>query len=179
MSIAGVQEQLRAVDRLDELTGSRKVLDRPLVVLHHVDLEGDSGRPGSAELGGRESGAEEQRSLGTWSRLGQLLCCHDSEREPGIDELVRQAGRREPAALLNRPEANLLRVADALVEVGEGLAVVEVGRVNDVAGGSQFVREREEALSLALGMMEEQDLGHGALRTTLEDPETPPGQAFR
>src|SRR5206468_6723745 len=55
VSIAGVQEQLCAVDRLDKLARGWKILHGPLVALHHVDLEGDSRRPGTAELRGRES----------------------------------------------------------------------------------------------------------------------------
>ena len=115
VSIAGVQEQLCAVDRLDKFARGWKILHGPLVVLHHVDLEGDSRRPGGAELRGWESSAEQQRSLGTMTRLGQHLRGQRSEREPGIDEIVRQAIGGESTALLNRPEANLLRVADALV----------------------------------------------------------------
>jgi hypothetical protein len=36
----------------------------------------------------------------------------------------------------------------------------QVGRVNDVPGGSQVVRESEEAWRLALCMVKEKDLGH-------------------
>ena len=117
------------------------------------------GTPGGQEppeLGGRESSVKQQCSLGAWARLGQHLRGHYPEREPGIDELARQAIRGESTALCNRPEANLPRVADALVEVGEGLAVVEVGGVNNVSGSSQLVGELEESSSLALRVMEQQ-----------------------
>ena len=89
MSIAGVEEQLRVLGRLDELARGGEVLHRPLVGLHHVDLERNSRRPRIAELGGRESGAEQQGSFCTGTRLGKLLCGHRAEREPGIDKLVR------------------------------------------------------------------------------------------
>src|SRR5258708_22461 len=156
MAIAGVQEQLCSVDRLDKLTRGRQIFQRPLVVFHHVDLERDSRRPGAAELGGWERSAEEQRSLRTWPCLGQLLRRHHSEREPGIDKVARQAFGRTATALRNRLEADLLRVADALVEVGEGVAVVEVGRVDNVSGGAQLVGECKETLRLPLCVMEQQ-----------------------
>ena len=44
--------------------------------------------------------------------------------------------------------------------------------MNDVAGRSERVREREEAPSLALRVMEEHDLGHDAVPITLGDLET-------
>src|SRR5947208_14708923 len=44
VSIAGVQEQLRALDRLNKLPRGGEVLQRPLGALHRVDLEGDAGR---------------------------------------------------------------------------------------------------------------------------------------
>jgi len=37
------------------------------------------------------------------------------------------------------------------------------GRVDDVTGGAELVCEREESRGLALGVMEEQDLGHTQL----------------
>src|SRR5206468_8748728 len=96
----------------------------------------------------------------------KLLRRHRAERETGIDEPVRQLGGCAKTALLNRPEANLLRVADALVQVGEGLAVVEIRGMNDVSGSSQLVGECEESAGLALCMVEQQQLGHDALPIT-------------
>jgi hypothetical protein len=46
------------------------------------------------------------------------------------------------------PEADLLRVANAFVEVLEGLAVVEIRGMNRVASLAEFVSEPEEALRL-------------------------------
>lgn len=74
---------------------------------------------------------------------------------------------------MDRPEANLLRVADAVVEVGEGLAVVEIGGVNDVSGSSQLLGEREESFSPAPCVMEQQYLGHDSLCHARGDLETP------
>jgi hypothetical protein len=45
--------------------------------------------------------------------------------------------------------------------------------VNNVSGSSQLVGEREESLSLALRVMEQQYLGHDALPITLGDLEAP------
>ena len=45
MPIAGIQEQLRALDGLNELSRGGEVFHRPLVGLHHVDLERHSRRP--------------------------------------------------------------------------------------------------------------------------------------
>ena len=134
-----------------------------------------SGTPGghvppNSEAG--KSSGEQQGALGARARLGQHLRGHHSEREPGVDELARQPIGGASTALDDRPEANLPCVADALVQVGEGLAVVEVGGVNDVSGSSQRVGELEESSSLALCVMEEQYLGHDACPTTLGDLET-------
>ena len=172
VTVTGVQEQLRALGRLDELARGGKVLGSPFVVLHHVDLERDARRPRASELGGRKSSGKQQGALGAQALLGQHLRGHHSEREPRIDELARQPIRGASTALHDRAEANLPRVADALVEVGEGLAVVEVGGVDDVSGSSQPVGEREESSSLALCVMEEQYLGHDPRPTTRGGLET-------
>src|SRR5439155_23428575 len=140
--------------------------------LHHVDLERDSRRPRAPELGGRESSVKQQGTLGARARLGQHLSGHRSERESAIDELVRQAVGGESTALPYRREADLLREADTLIEVGEGLAVVEVRRMNDVSGSSQLVGEREEPAGLTLCVVEQQYLGHDAPPTRRGTSET-------
>src|SRR5207247_10539370 len=71
--IAGIQEQLRALDRL-ELAGGGEVFQRPLVGLHHVDLKGDALWPLVPEFRRWESGAEQQGSFGARTRPGQALC---------------------------------------------------------------------------------------------------------
>src|SRR6266536_4932746 len=162
MSIAGVQEQLRALDCLDELARGGEVLHRPLVGLHHVDLERNSRRPRVAELGGRESGAEQQGSFRAGTRLGQHLRSRHPEREAGIDELVRQALSGEPTPLADRVEADLLGVANALVERSERLALVEIRGVNRVPGCAELVGERKESGCLSLCVVKEQYLGHRA-----------------
>ena len=161
VSIAGIQEQLRALDCLHDLAGGGEVFVDPLVVLHHVDLERDALRPRAAELLGREGGAEQQGSLRARPRLGQHLRGHHPEREPGIDQAVGQGLSGKATALEDRVEAGFLGVANALVEVGEGLALVQIWSVHDVSGGAEPIGEGEDPRRQALGVMKEQNLGHG------------------
>jgi hypothetical protein len=65
------------------------------------------------------------------------------EREPGIDDFVRQAVSGESTALDDCLEADLFGVANAVSEFGEGLAVVEIWGVNDVSGSAEFIGEGE------------------------------------
>ena len=62
MLIARIQEQLRIVGRLDERTCGGEVFERPLVPLHHVDLDRHPLRPGIAELEDREGRVKQERS---------------------------------------------------------------------------------------------------------------------
>ena len=159
--IARIQEYLRALDCLVELAGGLEVFpDNPLVVLHHVDLQREALRPGVAELRGWESSGKEQGSFGARTSLGQHLRRHHPERESAVDELVRQALSGESTALEDRVEADLLRVADALVERSERLAVIEIRSMDGVSGSAEFVRERKESGCLSLRMVKKQDLGH-------------------
>ena len=59
--IAGVQEQLRALDRLGELAGGVEIAlsEDQLVGVHHVDLEPDAMGPRAAELGERDGGLDQ------------------------------------------------------------------------------------------------------------------------
>ena len=125
-----------------------------------MDLERNALRPPVPELRGGESGAEEQGAASATPCLGEQLRRHHAEREPCVDELVRELLGGEPPTLHDRVETDLLRVADALVEVVERLAVVQVRRVDGVPDGSQVLGEAENALRDALRMVEEQDLGH-------------------
>jgi hypothetical protein len=144
--IAGIQEQLGALHCLVELPGRVEVsLESPLVGFHQVDVERDALRPGATELRGRDAAVEQQRSLGTRPRLGQHLRRPRPEREPGIDDLARQAFGREPTALPDGVEADLAGVADTVVDVGEGVPVVEIRGVDDMSGSAELVREGENA----------------------------------
>src|SRR4030095_8291364 len=69
VSIAGIEEELRALDRLDELAGDIDIA--PVVGFHGVDLEGNAARPLAAELGERYGAVQEQGSLRAGAGLGQ------------------------------------------------------------------------------------------------------------
>ena len=129
-----------------------------------MNLKRDSLRPGASELRGREGSGEQQRSLRAGARLRQHLSRHRPEREPGVDELVRQAVGGEATALADRPEANLRRVPDTLVEVDERLTVVEIRGMNDVPGSAELVGESEEPRRLPLRVVEKKYLSHVAAR---------------
>ena len=60
----------------------------------------------------------------------------------------------------DRVEADLLGVANAVGEFGEGLAVVEIRRVHDLSGSAESIGEGEAPTGQALRVMEEQNLSH-------------------
>ena len=126
-----------------------------------MDLERGTLAPGAAEFGERNRGVKQQRAAGARPRVGQHLRRHPAEREPGIDKLRRQALGRGAATLQDRVEADLSGVVNALVDRVEGLAVVEIRRVNDVPSSPELVGERDNPGSQALRVVEEQHLGHG------------------
>jgi hypothetical protein len=66
----------------------------------------------------------------------------------------------ESTALDDRVEADLLGVANAVGELAEGLAVVEIRGVNDVSPSAEFIGEGEAPGRQSLCMMEEQKLSH-------------------
>jgi hypothetical protein len=70
-------------------------------------------------------------------------------------------------------EADLARVRHALVEGGEGAAVVEVGNVHDMSGSTKFVGERVHAGCATLRVVEEQHLRHLTLPSAVAAA-TPP-----
>ena len=63
-------------------------------------------------------------------------------------------------------EANPLGVGDPLLEVGERLAVIQIGRVDRMTGFSKQLSELEEPRGLSLRMMEKQNPCH---RLTVAD----------
>jgi hypothetical protein len=103
---------------------------------------------------------KQQGSLRTGPCLGQHLRRQNPEREPGIDDFVRQAVSGESGALDDRVEADLLGVANAVGEFGEDLAVVEIRRVHDVSGSAESIGEGEAPTRQALRVMKEQNLSH-------------------
>ena len=85
--------------------------------------------------------------------LSQRLGRHDTEGEARIHDVSRQIVGGSHASPEDLPEADLLCVANALIEVLEGLAVVEIRGMNRVASLAEFVSEPEEALRLSLRVM--------------------------
>jgi hypothetical protein len=88
---------------------------------------------------------QQQGSPDAGTRLGQHLRRQHPERETGIDDVVRQPVGGESTALDDRLEADLLGVAHAIGELGEGLAVVEVRGVNEVSRSAELIGERPDA----------------------------------
>ena len=103
---------------------------------------------------------EQQGSLRARPRLGQHLRGQHAEREAGVDDAVGQALGGEPATLDDRVEADLLGMADALVEGLERCAVVEIGHGDVMPRGAQLAGERADAVGEALGVLEQDDVGH-------------------
>ena len=160
--VAGVQEQLRVRGSLDQLAGGTQVLlGEERVGVHPVDLDRGKVRPRAAELGHRDAGVEQQGTPGPRPGLGQRLRGQHAEREPRVDELVRQALDGGPAALDDRVEADLLGVPDAVLQRAEGLAVVQVGDGHPVPGRAELVCEPADPVGEALRVMEHDNVSHG------------------
>jgi hypothetical protein len=95
-----------------------------------------------------------------WICLGEELRRHAAEREARVDELVGQTFCRCAAAIEDRPEADFARIADAVVDRVERVAVVEIGGVDRVSGCAQLVGERLDAVRQSLRMVEQEYLRH-------------------
>jgi hypothetical protein len=151
--IARVEEEVGGLGRAGELAGGVDVAlageDR--VVLHAVDLHRDARRPGAEELG-RHACVEEQRAARAGAGLGELLRRQDAEREPGVDDLVRErlggAGATGDDLV---GEAELPGVRHPVLDGREGASVEEIRRMDGVPRRPQLVGERVEARRLALG----------------------------
>jgi hypothetical protein len=63
-------------------------------------------------------------------------------------------------------EPDLLRVADAGVEVSERPPLVQIGNMDPVAGPPELVDEREDAKGTPVCVVEHHDLGHATLLTS-------------
>ena len=103
---------------------------------------------------------KQQGSLRTGPDLGQHLRGQHPEREPGVDDAIRQAVRSKATALDDRIEADFLGIANAVGEVGEDLAVLEIRRVHDVSGSAESIGEGEAPARQAQRVMKEQNLSH-------------------
>src|SRR4051794_6170314 len=85
MLLAGIEEQLSPVGRVDELPRGLEVFVEELVALLAVNLYGNPFGPGVSELRDRETPVHEQGAAGAGARLRELLRGHHAEREAGID----------------------------------------------------------------------------------------------
>src|SRR5216683_2679392 len=103
---------------------------------------------------------KQQGSSRSWPGLGEHLRRQHTQREAGIDDFIRQAVGGTLAALDDRVETDVLRVANAFGELGEGLSVVEIRREHDVSGSPEPVGESQAPTGQAVGVMKEQNLSH-------------------
>jgi hypothetical protein len=103
---------------------------------------------------------EEQGSKRARAGLSQHLGRQGSERETRVNETSRKIFGDGASAIEDLVEPDLLRMRDALGEVGEDLAVVEVGNVDDVplvakVGGPRLTSGRQ-----SLCVMKKQNFSH-------------------
>jgi hypothetical protein len=112
------------------------VADEERVRLHRVHLDRYAICPGGAELRDRDAGVDQQRPLRPLSCLRQALRRHHAEREAGVDQGGRQLLGRPDIALDQRSEPDPTGVAHPFLQGGEGATVVQVWRVNGVAGAA-------------------------------------------
>ena len=103
----------------------------------------------------------QQGTLGAGPGLGEHLRGQHPEREPGVDEFVRQGFGSGLAALHDRVEADLPGMGNALLQGGEGLALVKVRDGHPVTRGAELVCELADPVGEALRVMEHDDVGHG------------------
>jgi hypothetical protein len=84
------------------------------------------------------------------SLLNERLGYGHAEREAGIDDVGRQVFICLRTAPDDLRKTDLLGVGSALLEVAERVAVIEVGRMDGVAGCPQIVGKLQEPRRLPL-----------------------------
>ena len=168
MLVTRVQEQLRVVDCRDDLPGRIDValVDEVRIVVGAMNLDRHGVRPGPERPlpTDGEARVEQERPAGAGPRLGELLGNRHAERKAGIDQLGRQAVGSADAALPERIEALGVDERHALVDRVERSTIEQVRHMDNVAGRTQLVGECADAGRDALGVVEEQNLGHGDLQ---------------
>lgn len=92
--------------------------------------------------------------------LGQLLRGHHPEREAGVDDLAGKLLRRAHAPRGDLPEPDLPHVRHPLVQRVEDAPLEQVGRVDGVARGTEFVGEGDHPGGQTLDVVEQYDLCH-------------------
>jgi hypothetical protein len=159
-SSPGYRKSSASSGRRDELASGIEILGEELVALFAVDLNRDARGPSGAELGERKARVHEQRAAGALAGLRKLLGDRDAEREAGVDGIVAEVGRDRHSALRERAEALLARERHSLVDGGERAPVEQLGRVDGVAGPTQLVGERLDAVREPLNVVVEHDVRH-------------------
>jgi DNA-binding SARP family transcriptional activator len=114
---------------------------------HGRELAGADPRAGSALL---------HEALDLWR--GPALA--DFTFEPFAQADIVRLEELRLVALEERVEADFTGVGHPLVELREGLAVVEIRKVDDLPGGAKVVGEGEAAVREPVHVVEEQHLGH-------------------
>jgi len=106
-------------------------------------------------------------------RLRELLRGQHAEGEAGVHQIGGQRLGRMDAALDHLAEADLLGMGDALCEGLEDPALEQVGSVHRVPLGPQLLSESDDARREALGVMEQDDFGHGDLQALPQGDDDP------
>ena len=99
---------------------------------------------------------EEKRPPRPWTRLRQSLRRQHAQGEACIDDVGRQISGCVRTAADDLRKADLLRVGHTLPEIAERAAVIEVRRMDGMAGCPQIVGKRQESRRLSLGVMEQE-----------------------
>ena len=92
--------------------------------------------------------------------MRELLRGHDTEGEPGIDDLGGEVLRGGDTPREERAEADLAGERHAVVEGREGASLEEVGGPDRVAGGAEAIGEGQDSGGEAQHVVEEHDFGH-------------------
>ncbi len=142
------------------------LVDEERVGVHRVDLQRDILRPGATELAGRDARADQQGADSARPGLRELLRGEHAQGEPGVHEFLGQSVDGAHTAFGNGVEPDLLRVADAGVEVSERPPVVQIGNVDGVAGPLEFVGERDDAGGAPVCVVEHHDVSNATLPTS-------------
>src|SRR5262245_56270104 len=159
VAIPRIEEELGPRDRLGDLL--RDVDVPPVVVLHGVDLERNTGGPRASVVLQRNAAVEEKRTARAGAGHGELLRWHRPEREAGVHDVRGELIRGADAAVGNRVEPGPVGVGYALVQLGEGLAVIQIWRMDGVPRGAQLVGERPHAGREPQCVVEQEDRRHG------------------
>jgi hypothetical protein len=103
---------------------------------------------------------KQECARGALSRLRKPLGRQDSQREPGVNHMVRQVRSGKETFPDDGVEPDRPGERYALIEIVERPPVVQIGNMYDVTSLSDLFREREYTGCKALRMMKQQQFGH-------------------